>query len=406
MNPNRIRKRIERAVKVSWRDQPTRYDIEALQANMSRVGLVIRVRWALVIVLTIYSVFAAWVYTLAISPVELATLMRVPAVALLFVVGYNTFYQASYRRLGNISILNHTQLLFDALVVTVLVFYSGGVNSWFWTMYALFIIEAAFILPRPRSTWLIAVTCALLLGLVVWGQYLGLLPHVAIPFANNTLYHDLTYVGVRYLWQLAVLAGAAAIATLMMGSVRGREQELQSSSIIDGRTGLYNRAYFHRALAADVNRARRNDRQLHVVIVDLDHFGEFNQRFGIERGDRLIEAVAKTIGAVVTPAADSMTSANVVSRYGGEEFAIVLAEGPEPGSSLDAAGARALAVRICRAVADTRVDDVGVSASIGLSSMPADGTSVDELLSAADEALGRAAAAGGGRVETAGGGAA
>jgi len=406
LNPNRFRKRVARALKVSWRDQPTRYDIEALQANTRRVGLVIRVRWALVIVLAVYSIFAAWVYTLTISTVELATLMRVPAVALLFVVLYNTFYQATYRRLGNISILNHAQLLFDALVVTVLVFYSGGVNSWFWSMYALFIFEAAFILPSVRSTWIIAGTCAALLGIVVWGQYLGLLPHVAIPYANNALYHNLTYVGVRYLWQVAVLAGAASVATLMMLSVRVREQELQSSSIVDERTGLYNRAYFHRALAADLNRARRDGRPLHVVLVDLYHFGEFNERFGIERGDRLIEAVARAIAGVVTPGADSLASANMVSRYGGEEFAIVLAEGPEPGSSLEAADAQTVAVRICEAVGMTRIDDVGVSASVGVASMPADGSSVDELLAAADDALGRAAEAGGGRVEIAGGGAA
>jgi len=96
----------------------------------------------------------------------------------------------------------------------------------------------------------------------------------------------------------------------------------------------------------------------------------------------------------------------MVSRYGGEEFAIVLAEGPEPGSSLEAADAQTVAVRICEAVGTTRIDDVGVSASVGVASMPADGSSVDELLAAADDALGRAAEAGGGRVEIAGGGAA
>lgn len=402
MNPNRIRKRITRALKVSWREQPTRYDIEALQANTRRVGLVIRVRWALVIVLTLYSVVAAWAYTLSISAVELASLMRVPAAALLFVVLYNTFYQATYRKLGNIAVLNHAQLLFDALVVTVLVFYSGGVSSWFWSMYALFIFEAAFILPKVWNTWFIAGACAALLGIVVWGQYLDLLPHVAIPFASDALYHNLTFVSVRYLWQLSVLAGSASVATMMMASVRAREQELASSSILDERTGLYNRAYFHRAFSAEINRARREDRPVHVVLVDLDHFGEFNGRFGIDRGDRLIEAIAHTVARIVTPGAESMTSANIVSRYGGEEFAIVLAEGTDPGAAVDTAYARALALRVCQGVASTLVDDVGVSASVGVASMPEDGSSVDTLLAAADEALARSAESGGGCVSVAG----
>jgi hypothetical protein len=53
VSSSRLRKRIARALVVSWREQPTRYDIEALQANIRRVGLVIRLRWALVVVLVI-----------------------------------------------------------------------------------------------------------------------------------------------------------------------------------------------------------------------------------------------------------------------------------------------------------------------------------------------------------------
>ncbi len=150
---------------VSWREQPTRYDIEAVHANTRRVGLVIRIRWALLIVLVVYSVLAGLAYTATLSIAELASRMLIPALALLFVVVYNTFYQLNYKRFGNIAVWNNLQLTLDAIVVTVLVYYSGGVSSWFWSMYSLFILEAAFILPTRRGAWFLAVTCMVLLGI-------------------------------------------------------------------------------------------------------------------------------------------------------------------------------------------------------------------------------------------------
>ena len=116
--PSRLRKRIARALMVSWREQPTRYDIEALQANIRRVGLVVRVRWALLVVLISYSVLAGLAYTIRVPASELAQLMAVPALALALVVVYNTFYSLNYRRLGNIALWNNVALALDAIVVT------------------------------------------------------------------------------------------------------------------------------------------------------------------------------------------------------------------------------------------------------------------------------------------------
>ena len=179
MSSSRLRKRIARALMVSWREQPTRYDIEALQANIRRVGLVIRLRWALLVVLVIYSALA-WVGVFPAHAAEpsLPIRMVIPAIALGFVVLYNGFYQLNYKRLGNIALWNHLQLALDALVVTVLVYYSGSVNSWFWSMYSLFILEAAFILPKRRDAWLLAGLCAFLLGSLELLEFADLIPHV------------------------------------------------------------------------------------------------------------------------------------------------------------------------------------------------------------------------------------
>lgn len=401
MSPNRISKMLQRSLMVSWRDQRTRYDIEALQANIERVGLVIRVRWAIVAALSIYSILAAWAYMLEVPMTDLWANMSVPAAALMFVLGYNAFYQRTYRNLGNIAVLNHAQLMFDAIVVSVLVYYSGGIHSWFWAMYSLFILEAAFILPHRWHAWLVAAFCALTNGVVVWGEYFGLLNHVEMPFIENALHENLTFVAVRYGWQLTVMAGTATVATLVTGALRRREEELASSSIVDEKTGLYDRGYFLRALSREILRAERDAHSLAVVFADIDDFDRFNRQFGIERGDRLLRDIAHTMSLVVADTAPgSARETNIVSRFGGEEFAILLAEGgPGAVSSLEEARSAAEAIR--SAVAQVRIDDAGVTVSMGIARFPDDGMTAEDLMDAADAALTASAEAGGNRVTAA-----
>ncbi len=398
MSPSRLRKRISRALMVSWREQPTRYDIEAVQANTRRVGLVIRVRWALLIVLVIYSLLAGAAYITVMPFSELASRMLIPALALGFVALYNTFYQLNYRRLGNIAVWNNLQLALDALVVTVLVYYSGGVSSWFWSMYSLFILEAAFILPRRRDTWGLALLCMLILGAIEGFELLGILPHVTIPYATAEQYLDPVYVSVRYLWQVAVLAGTAAVATQLVGEQRDEAAGRQSLAVLDETTGLYSRAYFLRALGAEIRRARRDARPLHVLLIDIDRFGDFNRRFGIDVGDRLLVLIATAITRCVAEAGDMLVTTNLAARFGGEEFVILLAEDQETQGPPDDSDALRLADCLRIEIGEQKVEGVGVTVSVGVASMPTDGATSDELLDAADGALAAAIEAGGDRV--------
>jgi diguanylate cyclase (GGDEF)-like protein len=397
VSPSRFGKRLNRALKVTWREQPNRYDIEALHDNVRRVGVVIRVRWALVFVLFVYSIFGAVIYAQTIPFADLARLMLVPGLALVLVLAYNTFYQLTYRRFANVAIFNHAQLLLDALVVTILVYYSGGISSWFWAMYSLFVLEAAFILPRKLDAWLIAFACAALLGIVTVAEYAGILPHAEIPFTSPDIQHNATYVSVRYLWQLTVLFGTASVATLLVSNT---SRASSATAITDTVTGLYSRAYYRQILPTEIGRARRDQRALHLVFVDLDQFTAFNERFGIETGDELL---AK-IGAVVAESLGSpdarVASTNVAARIGGEEFAVVLTEAVGTGAEPSREDALALAEQLRQAICRTTVDDAGVTASIGVASLPEDGISSQELTAAADEALLVAVAAGGNKVGT------
>lgn len=407
MGVGRAVKHLARAAMVSWREQPTQYDIEAIRANTERVGTVIRVRWAIVAALSLFSVVAAFVYAQAVEASEFLHNMAVPAVALLFVLAYNAFYQATYRKLGNIAFLNHAQLAFDAIVVTVLVYYSGGVYSWFTTMYLLFVLEAAFILPRRGDVWFVVAVASTLYGGVLLAEWAGWLPHVDMPFVENDLWRHGTYVLVRYLWEVTMLCGAATVGMLMMQRIRERERELRECSFTDELTGLYNRQYFHRVLDAEVERAKRGGRELALVVADIDGLAGLNERFGIDIGDEVLARAGALLRQAVEGARTAApVAAETACRIGGEEFAVIV-----PAVTTDDGGERTRVESRAMAIADSfraemeRAVTHGVTAtvSVAVAVLPRDGSTAQSLIDAADERLAEALARGGNVVVLPGG---
>jgi diguanylate cyclase (GGDEF)-like protein len=404
LSPSRLAKSVLRRLRVSWRDHPTQRDIEALEDNVRRVGLVIRFRWALVAALAVFSGLSATVYALdgAIPRGELLTNMRIPAAALVFVLCYNTYYQYTLKWLANIAILNHAQLLFDTLVVSVLVYYSGGVYSWFYPMYALIVIEAAFIFWRQRDTWIVAAVAVAAYSSVLGLEFFGVLPHVAVPFVGAGLQRDLPYVLVRSLWSITLLSGAAMIGLQMMSRVRERERTLAASATTDETTGLTNRAHFNQRLNAEIRRARAYGLGLAVLLLDVDDFASFNSRFGMESGNRMLRALAEALfnevcGERGSPVPELVT----VSRYHGEEFAVILPDPPGVRRDEAASQARVIAEHVRERIGAMRIDDMGVTVSVGLALFPVDGLTGNDLVSSADQAVFAAGSLGGNRVVSA-----
>ena len=403
MIQSRIAKTLARGAVVSWREQPTQYDIEALRSNVERVRLVIRVRWAIVAVLAIFSVVGASVYATSTDLDSLTRNMTIPAIALIVVLMYNGFYQAVLPKVANVAFLNQAQLLFDMLVATVLVYYSGGVYSWFSAMYLVFILEAAFILPRRSQVWMLVAGAAVLYGAVLFGDYTGLLRHVELPFVTSGLEQNITYVLVRYLWQVTLFTGAALVGMLMMKTIRVRESELRESSFIDDLTGLYNRHYFQRVLMTECERAMRNNRQVALILADIDRFGDVNRTFGVEVGDEILAAIARLLKDIAS--ADTGVDGwdvNTACRIGGEELALIVPEVARELSDRTPLEHRAysIAETFRGAVESLRVSGVSVTVSVGVAFLPADGVSHDALVDAADGMLSLAVLAGGNGVRT------
>ena len=168
--------------------------------------------------------------------------------------------------------------------------------------------------------------------------------------------------------------------SLALANLRLREV-LRGQSIRDPLTGLFNRRFMEESLERELRRAMRGKQQVALLMLDIDHFKRFNDTFGHQAGDALLRALGNLLK-------ESTRGQDVVCRYGGEEFAFVLA-----GASLDAARKRAELLRedIKQLNALHGGQLLGaVTLSIGIAVFPDNGDSAEHLLKAADDALYRA----------------
>jgi diguanylate cyclase (GGDEF)-like protein len=162
--------------------------------------------------------------------------------------------------------------------------------------------------------------------------------------------------------------------------------QLKEFSFKDEVTGLYNRRFFSIRLEEEVSRYRRFNHPVSVVLLDLDGFKAVNDELGHAAGDETLRAMAEIL-------LKQSRGINVICRYGGDEFAVLLVETSK-------SGARLYADRI-RYVLSTWTFSHGrrVTASFGIASLPEDvAPAADELIRAADEALYAAKRAGKNRV--------
>jgi len=170
------------------------------------------------------------------------------------------------------------------------------------------------------------------------------------------------------------------------------QQALSRFSYEDALTGLHNRRYLDEMLDREIARGQRSGASIALVMCDIDHFKKLNDRYGHAAGDRVLQVVAQQIRA-------AFRSSDIICRYGGEEFVIVM-----PESQLDDARARAEQLRIDIAASHITFDDINISnitLSAGVSARYADDTTADILLRTADKALYQAKNSGRNRVITA-----
>lgn len=169
-----------------------------------------------------------------------------------------------------------------------------------------------------------------------------------------------------------------------------RYDAIRRQVVTDHLTGLYNRRHFTTRAREETERSLRYQQPLSLLMIDIDHFKNFNDRYGHATGDRVLQAVAGVLKR-------ALRNVDLCARLGGEEFAILLPNTP-------AADAYNVADRVRSTLAGTRYTGLGlppednVTISVGVATCPKDTTVLEELLELADKALYAAKAQGRDRV--------
>lgn len=157
-----------------------------------------------------------------------------------------------------------------------------------------------------------------------------------------------------------------------------QQHKLEELSVRDGLTGLYNRRELEKRLHEEVQRVRRYQRPLSVMMLDIDHFKSVNDRYGHQAGDEVLISVADLIQLNVRPV-------DLACRYGGEELTVILPETDEQGAHMVAERIRGM---VANSITTTPQGDLlQVTVSIGFATFPRHGDTAADLIHAADQAL-------------------
>ena len=170
------------------------------------------------------------------------------------------------------------------------------------------------------------------------------------------------------------------VSDLMQLELKRASEGLKKMSMIDVLTGLFNRRFFNENYLKEWHQACRSKTSLAMLMVDIDYFKKYNDTYGHLRGDDCLVAVAKEIQQIVKRPRD------LVARFGGEEFMVLLPE-------TDTHGAEQVAERILNGIRRLALEHRAsaiqpyVTVSVGVAAAFPDDESMNELLNRVDQAL-------------------
>jgi diguanylate cyclase (GGDEF)-like protein len=288
-------------------------------------------------------------------------------------VGSVALYGAAYwligQRRGTVAIaLIWLEVLVHATVGTLLIGWSSG-----FSYFLMIMIPAIGVgTRRVRATLMMVALLAFYLAL---DRYAALVGPVA-PISEGAL------AVVRAANVVIVFAMFASLTFFYVGTVRRAERELALQATRDPLTRLSNRRHFWSLAESSLDR-RDGVGQDALLLVDIDLFKRVNDEYGHAAGDRVLTAVAERLR-------DAAREHDIVARWGGEEFLVLL-----PGT--DIAGAKLAAERLRTKISETPIDtgtaSLAVTVSIG-ATLVGDWPSLDEAIARADRALYRSKAEG------------
>ena len=190
---------------------------------------------------------------------------------------------------------------------------------------------------------------------------------------------ELGKVNLSYEQLVLELKQAKDTAENLAAELKAANEMLSELAFRDGLTGLYNHRFFQEQMDKEVSRAMRYQRDLALILFDLDHFKQVNDTYGHPVGDQVLKETATIV-------LDTIRKSDFPARYGGEEFAIVIPE-------TDMKGVVILAERLRKRIANMRVEmdghRLGVTISLGVTIWESGSEPTEKavIISAADKAL-------------------
>ena len=315
-------------------------------------------------------------------------------------------------RMGKINLVSFLQLSITWGTIALFGRYAAGIHDVALMIYILVIISAATLLGKWAAIGYTAASIAVIWWLAILQANHKLTPMIGTPLhiaSDITIVLILTFVIVSFFVNTLTAAvkeskremaermrvKAALENTILQLSdeIAERKQtqaELQYQAITDFLTGLFNRRYFFEIAEKEFYKATRYNRPLSVIIFDIDLFKDVNDTYGHDTGDKVLVHIGDLLRTMTR-------DIDISARYGGEEFILLLPEMPS-------ANAELLAERLRKLVQETPVkangEPIHVTISLGIASKEENKTvsSIDSLISKADQALYKAKRAGRNRV--------
>ena len=281
-----------------------------------------------------------------LGPAEIAHTGAAAGVVLLLVGGWQRMPGWSF----------HLILAMGSGLITSAVAFSGEVSSTYVVFYVLIALYASYFFTRVQ---------ALAHILVATGAYGGLIIGIGLvgeaPLA-------------RWLTTLGTLVVAGTLVRLLKERVERLIDKLENAARTDVLTGLFNRRGFEEQFELELERSRRSNRPMALVVGDLDFFKGLNDRFGHKAGDQALERVSELLQK-------GKRRIDTAARIGGEEFAVIVPEAGEHDAYI-------LAERLrLKLSASAQGSAANTTISLGIAIFPRDGATTESLLIHADQAL-------------------
>ena len=260
----------------------------------------------------------------------------------------------------------HFKLAFEILVMlaflTAVLVFSGGVHSPLVNLFLLPVVTAALALGKRAAALVVAlvVVCYALIGMQTEG----------LQGLNGQF-------GIAAVGVLAPFVLVAFSTTLLVENINTAKSRIRALSERDELTSLYNLRAFSRLAEQEHDAASRGDRRYSVLMIDIEHLKTVNDTYGHEAGSRAVSLVAEALRRLTR-------SSDIVARYGGDEFVVLL-------SDVDKELAEEVAQRIRNVVFSTTLEVdvkmVRIKVNVGAASYPESGNNLQAVMAAADRAM-------------------